>query len=511
MKKLITVFLALALVFSCMTAIACNESQDEPKKATYTVTFMVGSSVYKTQEVEEGKYVVKPVAPTAPSESEEFAYWCSDAALTQEFSFTKTKPTSDLTLYAKFEVIETPVTVRFFNGETEIDNVEITSSLPTVLGNAEADKGYVFIGWALDAEATEADYEAGAMFTKEDAEGITTESDISFYAVFKEATLKIAVWERYYLEYEDALENTEGEFMGYIIANELDYLVEYRIYGDDDYHGVADFGKAINDDGDIDVIIGSGANINSSNGGGVTVITKANLLSKFDPNGQGRQAALVTDTKAAIDFYKFVTGLSDNTATVTLSDGVNNDAFVLSELLGDSISYVVPEKEGSTFVGYAYTENAAKADISTTDTITYAIVKDKLEEGAVTLYPVFEEVSYDLTVYVYLGNKNYDITEDEFNGLKAAFNTANPTANINWVSVFGVNNTGFCSAATNGKADVIMGGKAMTNTCAETYPKVLIETSWVENETRYIGVISGSEDNELAVALYNFVLTEPAE
>ena len=203
----------------------------------------------------------------------------------------------------------------------------------------------------------------------------------------------------------------------------------------------------------------------------------------------------------------FITGQTNNQATLTFSDGVNNDPVVLSELFLNAASYTVPTKENATFIGYAYTENATEADISSTAQITYNTVKDHLAEGAVVLYPVFENVVYDLVVYVYLGNSSYNIQEEEFNALKAAFNAEKPDAKINWVSVYGVKNDVFCSNATNGNADVMIGGKAMTNTFAEDYQKVILDTTSLFNDkTRYIGVVSGHEDNALAVALYEYVL-----
>ena len=504
MKKIITIFLALAMVFSCMALVACEGGAEEPQEKTYTITFMVGETVYKTQSVKEDKYAVKPTAPTSADDNEEFAYWCSDSALTQEFSFTRTKITENLTLYAKFVPKEAAITLRYYNGETELDSSEITSANPAVLPTAEADKGYVFLGWSTDNTATVAGYSAGYSFTKTDAETLAVESEVKLYAIFKEADLKIAVWERYYLE-TTTLEETKAEFITYMSDNTLDYAVEYRVYNDTDYHGVGDFGAAINADGDIQVIIGSGANISSS--GGVAVLAKTALLAAYDPNGAGRQAALITEDAAAVNFYMFITGVSDNQATVILSDGVNNEPFVVRELTGNAVSYDAPTKDGATFIGYAYTENATEADIPTTEQITYNTVKEHLNEGSVELFPVFEEITYDLVVYVYLGNSSYNITEDEFNALKSAFNTANPDVKINWVSVYGVNNTAFCSAATAGSADVIIGGKAMTNTFATDYPKVILDTtSLFADKTRYIGVASGHEDNALAVELYQYVL-----
>ncbi|GEM_PF-4200657 len=517
MKKFITVFLALAMVFSCMALVACGGDKEEPQEKTYTITFMVGETEYKTQQVQEGKYATKPTAPTPTDATEEFAYWCSDAALTQEFSFSKTKITGNLTLYAKFTPKEAAITLRYYNGETELDSAEITSVNPAVLPTAEADKGYVFLGWSADNTATVAEYAAGATFTKTSAEAIAVESEATLYAIFKEADLKIGVWERYYLE-TDALADTKAAFITYMSDNSLDYAVEYRVYNDTDYHGVFDFGAAVNTDNDIQVIIGSGTNISSTgNGGGnVQVLAKAAMLAAYDPKGAGRQAAIITNDVAAIDFYMFITGQTNNQATLTFSDGVNNDPVVLSELFLNAASYTVPTKENATFIGYAYTENATEADISSTAQITYNTVKDHLAEGAVVLYPVFEDVVYDLVVYVHLSaSKTTYITDKEFADLQDAFNSAHTDKKINWVSVSKVNGEKFCETA-KGKADVVIGGSNI-----DSYPdfitladglKSQVDASWFENTSRHIGVVSGASENELALALYDAIkLNEPEE
>ncbi|MBP5466536.1 MAG: InlB B-repeat-containing protein, partial [Clostridia bacterium] len=468
--------------------------------------FMTGDTVYKTQSVEEGKYVVKPVAPTPQDETKEFAYWCSDAALTTEFSFTKTKPTGDLTLYAKFVPKEVPLTVRFFNGETELDNIEITSASPATLGVATADKGYVFIGWAAEEGAIEPEYFESELFTVEDAAEIAVDNEVKLYAVFKEADVKVAVWERYYLETE-TLKITKDAYIAYMEESGFDYLVEYRVYGDDAYHAVADFGAAINADGDIDVIIGSGANITSQ--GGVEVLAKSALLSEYDPNGAGRQAALVQGGDIAKNFYSFVTGIPNDFATVTLEDGVNENAFVLSAILDDAADYIVPEKEGFTFVGYAYAEGAEVANISKTDKITYSVVKDNLTDGNVTLYPVYEQISYDLRVAVW---ENYYRETDTLATTKAAFEEYMTEQGLSYVIEYRIYGSAYDAVADFGAAinadgdiDVILGSGANITSkggVAVLDKHVLVSDYDPKDAGRQAALVT---DITEAVTFYNFV------
>ena len=74
-----------------------------PTVVKHTVTFMDGTTTYKTVEVENGQVVAKPAAPT--KEGYTFLGWYSGNA-TYNFS---SKVINDITLTAKWEEIKTPV------------------------------------------------------------------------------------------------------------------------------------------------------------------------------------------------------------------------------------------------------------------------------------------------------------------------------------------------------------------------------------------------------------------
>ena len=512
MKKFLTLFFALVLALSCIGLVACGGGNDNtPEETTYTITFMSEGEVYKTQQVTSGKFVNKPTAPTPKDENTEFAAWYKDAAFTEEFKFAAEKPTSDMTLYAKFVAKEAALTVEFFNGEERVDSKELKGTASITLDAVTGGKGEVFVGWAFDKDATAADKKAGDTLTKAEVEDKAYDNVVKMYAVFTKADVVAAVWERYFLaENETFLTAIKTDYS----AANASVLVEYRVYDDTNYHDVATFGAAINEDGDVDIILGSGANIVTT-GKVEGIVTRANMIEKYKAGN--RQAALLDkDNASAVNMYKMLTGLSDNTAKITLSYGETPVTGTVSELFGDNLEYTLPEKENATFIGWATTADATEAAIDSATALTYEAVKDLLAEGEVTLYPVFENVTYDLVVYVYLGNssKTY-ITEEESAAMKAAFEATHSDKKIKWENISGVAVDGFATSAIGGGADVVIAGKAMGDltviTDAETNGnKTLTGAGWCENTSRYVAVVSGHETNNLAIELWTLISTAKA-
>ena len=216
----------------------------------------------------------------------------------------------------------------------------------------------------------------------------------------------------------------------------------------------------------------------------------------------------------ASNMYKMLTGLSDNTAKITLSYGETPVTGTVSELFGDNLEYTLPEKENATFIGWATTADATEAAIDSATALTYEAVKDLLTEGEVTLYPVFENVTYDLVVYVWLGNSDYNITEEESAAMKAAFEATHADVKVNWVNVFGEKAAGFATAAAGGNADVVIGAKNMGSLTivadGSDGAKVSAGAGWCADTSRYVAVVSGHETNNLAIELWTLISTAKA-
>ena len=115
-------------------------------------------------------------------------------------------------------------------------------------------------------------------------------------------SLVIGVNERYIGEgYEEMVKTAFSDYLadaGYV------FDIEYRTLGDSSTT-VAELGSIINDAGDIDFVLGAGANIYTK--GGVAILTKAHLSDKYNSDGK-RYGALLTDKLSAVLLYNFVTG-----------------------------------------------------------------------------------------------------------------------------------------------------------------------------------------------------------
>ena len=103
MKKLKWIAIALILVLGMATFAACGP--DEPETPVFTVTYYDGSTVLKTEEVEEGGHATywEPEA----KEGMEFSGWYVDAGLNRVFDFEGETITADRSLYAGYVAVGT--------------------------------------------------------------------------------------------------------------------------------------------------------------------------------------------------------------------------------------------------------------------------------------------------------------------------------------------------------------------------------------------------------------------
>ena len=103
MKKLKWIVMALVLVLGMAAFAACK--QDEPETPVFTVTYYDGTTVLKTEEVEEGGYAAywEPEA----KEGMEFSDWYVDAGLNRVFDFEGEAITADRSLYAGYVAVGT--------------------------------------------------------------------------------------------------------------------------------------------------------------------------------------------------------------------------------------------------------------------------------------------------------------------------------------------------------------------------------------------------------------------
>ena len=103
MKKLKWIAMALVLVLGMAAFAACKP--DEPETPVFTVTYYDGTTVLKTEDVEEGGHATdwEPEA----KEGMEFSDWYVDAGLNRVFDFEGEAITADKSLYAGYVAVGT--------------------------------------------------------------------------------------------------------------------------------------------------------------------------------------------------------------------------------------------------------------------------------------------------------------------------------------------------------------------------------------------------------------------
>ena len=316
---------------------------------------------------------------------------------------------------------ETIDVVLFKADGTQLEVVTVAETGKAVAGPVV--KGYKFLGWATE-QGGEVVFAAGSAISLYDVVDFADNyGTIKLYAVMEvrqaNEGLIVAVWSRYIDQTNsDAI---KAAFEQYLLGLNKSYSIEFRAYPSPEFNAVADFCAGVNADGDIDVIIGAGNTVNASNG--IDYIARTKMITEGYTD---RQAALLTDTERAMEFFGWITGLGTGSAEITFSVNGETTVVTISELLGEKATAPqVTAEEGYEFKGWATTENAVEAQV-TGSSIAYSAVKDLLVDGKVTLYPVFEQVVQepqgDTTLKISVWTKGGSwITETELNAVKAGF------------------------------------------------------------------------------------------
>ena len=392
----------------------------------------------------------------------------------------------------------------------------------------------VFKGWGLEEQALEVKLQAGAKIAYNDIKDLTTSKTIKFYPVLEDVDLKVAVFDRYInrdleLTADEVLDLIKVAFDEYLIANNYENInILYRHYTSE---SVEDFGASVNNDADIDIIIGCGANIATT--GGVNIIVKGKQLAKYSGDGK-RYCALLTENKYAIVLYCYMTDSINANVDVTVKANENDETGINgivnsikeNELDVTSFAYL----ENRTFLGWSNNASDTEAKVGTK--ITYEAVKDLAVDGKVTLYPIFKEIDANPAVLrVAINNsaktKTY-FTAEEIASIKAGFIeyltaqgiTNASSLNIVWDEIGGVNVAGFASQVNeNGKYNVVLAGNTVNTdeNCSVTLAtdgtetlKAKIVGVTLANTSRYVGVVADSSTNIYAMYLYNYLKTAKA-
>lgn len=185
-KKMLFGLIALIGVFAITS---CKKVEVQ-----YGVTFNTnGGNAVAMQIINEGDLVDVPANPTY-NEHYVFAGWYTDSSLTNEFNFS-TKITSDITLYAKWVLIE--YTIKFqSNGGTSVADIKVGSGNKASAPTNPTKENYVFIGWYTDlaltnkfAWATEAITSDLTLYAKWDVTSFNVEFNTNGGSEIDDATL----------------------------------------------------------------------------------------------------------------------------------------------------------------------------------------------------------------------------------------------------------------------------------------------------------------------------------
>lgn len=500
MKKILSFLLIFVFAVSL---IGCKNTdkdngKDEPETPAvekYTVRFYTGETLYKTLKIEKDQTIGKNAVENPTLEGFEFVSWKDEN--NNEVDLDTYKVTKAVKFYANFKEIVTD---------------------DTLIVDATKEEGktyYLVVGWW---ETTAVNDDGTPKVTS----SLTVDTVRVFYA-----NLKL---------YLKAYGATDEELK----------QVQFRNYSS---ATVAEMGEAINADGDVDLVIGVGNNINSTakvslyegNDGKTTAKMGTQSLSRYvalpEHENMNKVAISVFDwIKTEIGQTSFTTQLDASKITVVpeRTDEINvtvtihglNEETKVTTMTSKQDTIEVPEievKEGFKFLGYALTSDATKADILATvgTALTFADIESLLNDAnTLELYPVIiEEIidtDYDLVVYIHVTDKS-KISTAEANLVALRFKEFLPAEkNINFVYVTEGLAADFLARINEDiqagvNIDVVIGGNATTKNLTaidETYVNATCGEKHFADGSRKIIVLStaASSHIELAKVFYNFMV-----
>ena len=455
--------------------------------------------------------------------------------------------------------VVTRYTVKFENNGERVATESVkegetltAAQIPTV----RTPEGKVFKGWANEQNEIV------------DLSTYVVTGDVTFHAVFEDAQEQGDV-----LSVEDVKETGKTYYMVFgwwevkdpadpdkvtshltkqtvrlFYANIINYLkasgatdenianIQFRDYSSDT---VANMGAAINADGDVDIMIGVGNNINST--AGVTLYNSSNDYKFQTPMGDGTAryvACLSTATELGVSTYtwlkntdagiaSFVRVLTDAEIAASLvpvdldftvivhADEVKTTVLHSKDDVVDMGTITVPD--GKIFKGFALSAGGEVAlDVAKDATLKYDDVKSLVADGVKTvdLYPVIEDapvVAEDLVVYVQVNGSNLTLVEAKL--LEARFNITLTTENVKFNFIDG--NAAAFTGAIGDDSDVIIGGNNPVNNLGKHAdgPTANAGAKHFANTSRKV-IISdkcSAAHLELAKKLYNFVIADAIE
>lgn len=310
------------------------------------------------------------------------------------------------------------IVVNYYDGEelvhTETIKDELGSSLTLYAYNKT---GYTVNGWKLSADS-ETLYDKTQGFTYAELDALDTDGTVNFYADLTEVSedknaLVVAYLPAYFTE--QTLENMKTAYSKYCETNNI--VIEDLVFRAYNQKAVADYTTSIATDGDVDIILGVGNNINTAAQSAVKdyVISKAEI----NLNNTSRYYATLSLGGNTDNLETFVTFLGTDEANKALNPAVSTDVLRIA-VYG---KYVPAEIVTNLEAGFkAYLESQG-ITISKLEIVT-------LGDGSTKVAAFVDLVLADETGYdcVLGGGKTIGSTEGS-NGTK--LDVTNTTLNIN--------------------------------------------------------------------------------
>lgn len=499
--------LLMVLGLSLLSLTACgggdggngSSSTSSPSVTKYTVKFYSEDALYKTLKVNENTTIGSANVDDPIKQGYSFVNWVDmNNNVVDLDTYVVTK---NVNLYATFEEVITD---------------------DTLIVNAEKEEGvdyYLVVGWWETTKAND-----------DGTPKITSSLNVSTVRLFY-ANLNL------YLEAYGAT------------SDQMD-LVQFRDYSTAE---VAEMGEKINTDGDVDLMIGVGNNINTTAQVALYEGNDGKIDCNMGTQQLSRKVALLNHEEmnplaiSIFDWLKTETGKEAFTRTLDVSEiqvapaRTNNVDItvtvnggtepVVTQMTTKDDKIAVPTLEvaqGYKFLGYATTEGATEAEISATINVplTYANIEKIVGTNtSLTLYPVFvQEVintNYDLVVYVNV-TSSASISEAEILLVRERFEASlTEEKNIKYVYVTEGDAEAFKNKINEDlqageTIDVIIGGNKATSTFAA------IDTEHINancaaghfaSTNRKIVVLNtcASTHEELAKQFYTFMTTAAPE
>ena len=487
MRKKLLPLLGVACFALMLGVTGCDNKQDTNQQvessnqiaATYTVAFEVEGTRYKTLKVKDGEKITETITnPT--KEGHTFVGWYEDATLVDLSTYVVTH---NVTFTAKFEVKhdEGPV--------LDVDCVK-----------EEGKEYYLVLGWW---ETTKTNEDG----TPKQTSHMTKETTRLFYANL--------------IKYLKATGATDDNIAA----------ISFRNYATAE---VAEMGEKVLADGDVDLLVGVGNNVNST--AGLSLYNESNDYKFQTPMGEGPTARYVALLKDASDLAlttyqwldtpighkSFLQELTDEEIQSSISETIN----ITVTIHGDTdVTTVLTSKEGVLDLptitvpnGYHFLGFALSADGEVVLTkaigeeIGYNDIKNLVASNTATLdlYPIFEQdqvAEADLVVYVQTNN----ITDEEVALLEERFNATLHNNEVVSITAINADAAGF-TEALDATVDVVVGGNNPLKNYKshESGPLANAGTGHFENTSRKVLIRNTVSEGHLALAqaFYNFVVAD---